>query len=82
MLGAIFVAAIVAVVGEVLINLVADAIVSGVSPHSVDGLLLVDAIVNALLSILFFPFTAAVPVVLYVDMLLRHRDPQLERLLA
>ncbi len=81
-LGAILVAAVVAVVGEVLINLVADAIVSGVSPHSVTGLLLITAIVNVLLSIVFFPFTAAVPVVIYVDLLLRRGDPQLERLLA
>jgi hypothetical protein len=81
-LGAIVVAAVVAVVGEVVIDLLARAIVSGVSPHSVSGLLLINAIVSALVSILFYPFTAAVPVVLYVDMLARQNDPQLDRLLA
>ena len=81
-LGCVIVAALVALIGEVVINEVAAAIVRGVSPHSVTGFLLITAIINMLISILFFPFTAAVPVVIYVDMLLRKNDPQLERLLA
>jgi hypothetical protein len=81
-LGAIIVAVIAAAVGEIVINLVADAIVSGLTPHSVTGFLAINAAVSALISILFYPFTAAVPVVIYVDLLVRKRDPQLERLLA
>jgi hypothetical protein len=78
-LGCVIVAAIVALIGEIVINQVADAIVSG--SHSITGFLLVNALISALVSILFYPFTAAVPVVLYVDLLLRKSDPQLERLL-
>jgi hypothetical protein len=81
-LGAIVVAAIVALVGEIIIGLLAKPIVSGIAPHSVTGYLLISALVNALVSIVFYPFTAAVPLVIYVDLLARKNDPQLDRLLA
>ncbi len=81
-LGAIIIAAIVAFVGELVIGVVAAVLVRGLTPHSVTGFLLISAIVTAIFSILYFPFTAAVPVVLYVDMLARKGDPQLDRLLA
>ena len=80
--GVILVAALVAAVGEFVIGLIAGAIIRTVAPHSIDGLLLISGIVNALVSILLYPFATAVPVVLYVDLLLRKDDPQLDRLLA
>lgn len=81
-LGVLVVAAVAGAAGEIIIALIARAVVSGVSPHSVTGDLAITAVVNALVSVVFYPFTAAVPVVLYVDMLARHTDPQLDRLLA
>jgi hypothetical protein len=79
-LGCIIVAGIVAAVGEILISVIGGAIASGV--HSVTGYLAINVVVSMIISVLFYPFTAAVPVVIYVDMLVRRRDPQLERLLA
>jgi hypothetical protein len=79
-LGCILVAGIVAGIGQILISVIGSAVASGV--HSLTGYLAINAIVSVLVSILFYPFTAAVPVVIYVDMLVRKRDPQLERLLA
>jgi hypothetical protein len=81
-LGCTLVAAIVAGVGEVVIGVLVGAITSAVSPHSITVFLLINGVLNALVSILFSPFTAAVPVVVYVDMLVRKNDPQLGRLLA
>ena len=81
-LGCLIVAAIAVGVGELVISLIANPLVNAISPHSITGFLIIDAVVNAVVSILFAPFAAAVPVVIYVDMLVRKGDPQLARLLA
>lgn len=77
-LGCIIVAAIVVGVGEAVISVLGTAL----APNSVAGLITVETALNTVVTVLFAPFTAAVPVVLYVDMLARKQDPQLDRLLA
>jgi hypothetical protein len=81
-LGCLIVAGIAVAFGELVISLIANPLVNALSPHSITGFLVIDAVVNAVVSILFAPFAAAVPVVIYVDMLVRQNDPQLQRLLA
>ena len=80
-LGCLIVAGIVAGFGEVVITLLLNPLVRAISPHSITGFLIIGSVLNALLTILFTPFTAAVAVVMYVDMLGRKNDPQLQRLL-
>jgi hypothetical protein len=72
----------VAGIGEAAASLLITPLVSGLSPHSITGFLLISGVLDGAVSILLAPFTAAVTVVIYVDMLYRKADPQLQRLLA
>ncbi|WP_249010296.1 hypothetical protein [Conexibacter sp. DBS9H8] len=80
--GATVIAGAVLIAGELLFSSLAGSVVSAVDPRSVGADLAISGALNAVVSVLFTPFTAAVSVVLYVDMLLRDGDPQLQRLLA
>jgi hypothetical protein len=81
-LGCLVFAGVGAAIGEEIVGLLLDPLVSGLSPHSVGGFLIISAVLSAVASILVVPFTAAVYVVIYVDMLVRKADAQLARLLA
>lgn len=78
--GLMIAAGLIAEAASFLIGLVIGALLGTLHPGTPFTLFLISAIAQSIAAVLVAPFTSAVVVVLYVDLLARHGDPMLYQL--